>query len=328
MLVGAATAVLGDACVMLAPSLNLLLAGRLVDGLGYVLTVVGSITILMRITSGKQRTTGLALWSTSVPVSFILPFLTAGLVIRLGTWRAAFGAHAVVTFLLLLFASTLPKPDVALQQSRTSGLKDVLRSPKPYLLGLSFGSNAFLLSGITASLGPYLARRYGVPELQVQHWSVVAMLLNVAGSLLVGRGLNRGVPALVIGSAGIVLTLISAALLFGVQLGATGSIVAFWVFTFGSGLLVGMWALVPRCSPSPKSLGAPSGLVTPLTLIGVLFGAPLAFAAQAAPSATPMLILVFAVSLLCLVGGAPIWRNVPRTLPSAIPDPSSAIGVK
>ena len=79
LLVGAVTAVIGDICVIASPSLQLLLAARLLTGAGYVLTAVAAITILMRITSGKQRVMALALWSTSVPVSFILPFLTAGL---------------------------------------------------------------------------------------------------------------------------------------------------------------------------------------------------------------------------------------------------------
>ena len=104
LLVGAVTAVIGDVCVIVSPSLQLLLAARVLTGVGYVLTAVAAITILMRITSGKQRIMALALWSTSVPVSFILPFLTAGLAARLGTWRAAFAGHAGLTAVLFLLA--------------------------------------------------------------------------------------------------------------------------------------------------------------------------------------------------------------------------------
>lgn len=53
------------------------------------------------------------------------------------------------------------------------------------------------------------------------------------------------------------------------------------VFFFGAGIIVGLWALLPRVSPSPQSVGATSGMVTQLTLWGVLFGPPAAFAAQA-----------------------------------------------
>lgn len=321
LLAGATLAILGDICVMLAPSLDVVLAARLLNGLGYVLITVSAITVMMRITSGKQRTMALALWSTFVPASFILPFMTAGIAAAFGNWRAAFGSHASITALLLVLAVLcLPARDAeAAQPSRTAGLLAVLRTPRPYLLGLSFGANAFLLSGIVASLAPYLARHYGANELEVQHWNIVAMLADIAGCLLVGRSLNRGVSGTAIGLAGIGLTVVPAAALYGLPLGIAGSIVASWIFTFGSGLLVGMWTLVPYCAPSPKSLGATSGLVTQVTLVGVLLGTPLSFAAQAAASPLPMVALVVVGSLVCLAAGLPIWMlaGAPQTRSAA-----------
>ena len=330
LLAGAFTAVIGDICVILAPSFQILLGGRLLTGVGYVLSAVGAITILMRITTGKQRTMALALWSTTVPVSFILPFLSAGLAASLGSWRAAFAAHAGLTALLTLLASlSLPKPDGgSLQPSRTSGLGAVLRTPWPYLLGVSFAANAFILTGTIATLGPYLAHRYGVSELEVQRWNVVAMVANMLGCLLVGRLLNKGVQAQVIGLCGIVLSGTAAGLIFVSQLGVAGSIAVSWLFTFGCGLLVGMWALVPRCAPSLASMGATSGLITQLTLIGVLLGAPLAFMAQSAPSAGPMLTLIVVATLVCLAGGAPIWVRSPSPKLAGLPEGSSAVSVK
>ena len=321
LLVGAALAILGDVCVMLAPSLDGVLAARLVDGVGYVLLTVSAITIMMRITSGKQRTMALALWSTFVPASFILPFMTAGLAVSFGNWRAAFGGHASLTALLLVLAAvSLPARDAeAVQPSRTAGLLAVLRTPRPYLLGLSFGANAFLLSGILATFAPYLASHYGAHETDVQRWNIVAMLADIAGCLLVGRSLNRGVSGAAIGLAGIGLTILPAAALYGLPLGIAGSIVASWIVTFGSGLLVGMWTLVPYCAPTPRSLGATSGLVTQVTLVGVLLGTPLAFAAQAASSPLPMLTLVVVSSLVCLAAGLPIWllAGAPKSRPAA-----------
>jgi predicted MFS family arabinose efflux permease len=330
LLAGAAIAVLGDTCAMLAPSFQALLAARLLTGVGYVLSAVGAITILMRITSGKQRIMALALWSTAVPVSFVLPFLSAGLAATLGTWRAAFAAHAALTGLLAIFAVvSLPRPDgLSLQPSRTAGLALVLRTPWPYFLGVSFAANAFLLTGTIATLGPYLARRYGISELEVQRWNVVAMVANMVGCLLVGRLLNRGVQAHLIGLCGIILSGTAAGLVFGAQLGVAGSIATSWVFTLGCGLLVGMWALVPRCAPSPNSMGATSGLITQLTLIGVLLGAPLAFMAQSASTVGPMLTYILAATLICLAGGAPIWLRSPDARPSALPGGSTAVGAK
>jgi predicted MFS family arabinose efflux permease len=330
LLTGAATAVIGDLCVIAAPSLHLLLAARLLTGIGYVLAAVASITLLMRITEGKQRTMALALWSTAVPVSFILPFLTAGIAVRLGTWRAAFATHGLITAALFLLAIfSIPRSGAhSVQPSRTSGLSAVLRTPWPYLLGISFAANAFLLTGIIATLGPYLTTHYGISELAVERWNAGAMVANMTGCLLVGRSLNRGVPAYAIGICGILLSGAAGTLIFGAQIGLRGSIAASWVFTFGCGLLVGMWALVPRCAPSPTSMGATSGLVTQLTLIGVVLGAPLAFGAQAASSPAPMVTLIIAATLICLVSGVPVWVRSRVVSASGLSARSQAIGIK
>jgi hypothetical protein len=153
--------------------------------------------------------------------------------------------------------------------SRTRGLRDVLKSPLPWLLGISFGADAFLQTGVITTLAPWLAKSYGVDALVVSRWNVVAMVCNGIGCLMVGALLNRGVRATWIGASGIVLTGIPALVIFSLQIGLWPSLVASWIFTFGSGLLVGMWALAPIVAPSRDSIGATSGLITQLTLIGV-----------------------------------------------------------
>lgn len=313
LIAGALIIACADIGVVLAPSLPLLLAARFVGGVGYVLAAISAVVMLMRITIGRQRVWALALWSTFVPVSFILPFLTAGVAEHMGSWRAAFTGHAGVTIVLLAIGLLLlPRRDEGVAAaSRTAGLGQVLRTPSVYLLGLSFGADAFLQSGIVASFGPFLARHYGADVMAVNGWNVGAMVTNTIGCLLVGRLLNWEIPARTIGFCAIVLTGLPAYLIFAFPIGIGPSIAACWVFTFGSGLLVGMWALLPVVAPSPQSMGASSGLVTQITLLGVLLGAPFCFAAQAASTPGPMLIVLTVGLVLCLAA-APVWIRASR----------------
>jgi predicted MFS family arabinose efflux permease len=299
---------LGDIGVIAAPSLQLLLAARLIAGIGYLLTAIAAVVMLMRITTGRQRVLALALWATFVPVSFILPFLTAGLAASTGSWRSAFLGHAAaIAVLFIIGLLILPRRnDGVAVASRTSGLGQVLRTPGVYLLGLSFGADAFLQTGIIASFSPYLARHYGANPMTINRWNVGAMVANTIGALLVGRLLTWEVPAYLIGFIGIVLTGLPAYFFFAFAIGVGPSIAACWVFAFGSGLLVGMWALLPSVAPSPQSMGASSGLVTQITLLGVLLGAPFAFAAQAASTPVPMLAVLTAGLVLCLAA-VPVW---------------------
>jgi predicted MFS family arabinose efflux permease len=316
--------IIGDIGVVVAPTLQLLLFSRLITGIGYALAAVATVTLLMRVTSGKQRTTALALWSTTIPVSFIIPFLAAGTAEKQGGWRAAFIDHVVVTAIILVVAMlSLPKPDrAAVKSSRFAGLGAVLKSPWPYLLGTSNAANALRQTGIVAVLGVYLSRRYGVDEHAVAHLNAVFMLISGAGGLLTGRLLNRNIPAWVVGAIGTVLSIVPVALIFGPSLGYTPSIAVAWIFAFGCGLLTGMWALVPSCSPSPASMGVTNGLVTQLIMIGVLLGSPLTFWANSKTGATSMQILNIVTVLINLGCGLPIWIRGVSAHHAVKPDPA------
>jgi hypothetical protein len=60
-----------------------------------------------------------------------------------------------------------------------------------------------------------------------------------------------------------------------------------------------MFTLVPYVAPSMDSIGATSGLVTQLTLMGVLFGPPAFFAAQAASTPANILVVFFVALAVC-----------------------------
>jgi len=321
LMVGAEVTVLGDICVMLAPNLTVLLAGRIISGIGYVLIAVSAITLLIRITAGKQRTVAMAIWSTFVPVSFILPFLAAGAVAAAGDWRYALGGHALVSVIFLgLGLMLLPsRGEGEFQPSRTSSLGKVVRSPWPYLLGLSFTGNAFLQAGITSSLASFLHAHYGVSDLVANNFNIVGMLMTIVGCLVMGNLLNRGIPQLAIAGSALLLVAVPGFVLFGFPIGFQASIACSWVCMFGGGMLAGMWALLPSVAPTPNGMGATSGLVTQFTLLGVLLSSPVFFGAQAASVPGPMLITLGAGLLVCLFA-LPIWvRN-------ARPDEIAAVG--
>ncbi|HCD1815543.1 TPA: MFS transporter [Klebsiella pneumoniae] len=317
LLTGALIIIAGDIAVIAAPAYNLLLAGRVVTGVGYVLTAVAAVTLLIRMTTGKQRTMVMALWSTFVPASFLLPFISAGFAEYFQTWRAAFIGHSVLTLVLTLLAA-LSIPSRTAQEkamfSRTRGLSTVLKSPLPYLLGISFAADAFIQTGMISSLTPFLARTYAVPPVEVSHWNVGAMLANAVGCLMVGALLNQGVKAITIAGAGIVLAAASALLVYLVPIGFMPAIFASWVFMFSSGLLVGMWALAPMVAPSRESTGATSGLITQLTLVGVFLGPPLFIGAMHDGNSQKMALMVIIGLVACLVA-LPVWLRgtAPRT---------------
>lgn len=282
LLAGCIIAILGDIGAALSTSFPMLLAMRMVEGVGYVGIAVAAITMMIRITQGPRRNLALTLWSSFIPMSFALPFLVAGPLSQPGRWPWAFLGHAIVLGALLIVAlGQLPARGSEPVVSRTAGLTSVLRSPGPYILGFCFACAAFVQTGIVSTLPHLLATRYGVSIAVASSVGTAGMLLNILGCLTVGPMLNHGVRPLAVAVGGVCFT-IAGGVTMGLSLPSFGAAAAVsCVFFFGAGIIVGLWALLPRVSPSPQSVGATSGMVTQLTLWGVLFGPPAAFAAQA-----------------------------------------------
>jgi predicted MFS family arabinose efflux permease len=306
LLIGGLILLAGDAGVIVAPDVPTLLAARVVAGMGYLAMAVAAVTMMMRITAGQRRVAALALWSTVIPASFIVAFLEGALVLARG-WRWVFGMHAGLTApLLVLGVAALPRRDLGtVPVSRSAGLGLVLRSWGPYALGASFAAAAFLQSGMIAVLARLLQVRLGVGEAQVQPFGILAMVFNMVGALSVGTLINRGVKPWIIGLAGAAAAAVSTLALADSVSTLGAAIATNCVLMLGCGLLAGMWALLPRVAPSPGTMGATSGLVTQITLLGVLLGAPSAFAALGAgPGGFAVLV---GVALLGTAAALPIW---------------------
>lgn len=283
LIVGSAIIISGDIGVATADSLQWLLAMRVVEGVGYVCISVAAIALMTRITHGARRNIALTLWSSYIPMSFAIPLLLAALLAGTGHWRWAFNGHALALGALALIALLqLPGRTSKPAISSMSGLRTVLRTPVLYLLGLTFACISFVQTGVLSTLPLVLAGKYAVGIGVASSVGTLGMAAKAAGCLIVGPLLNRRIHPVAVAAGGVFLV-ITAGLALGIALpGFSAAVLVSCLFFFGSGLIVGLWALVPFAAPSRECLGAASGLVTQITLWGVLFGPPAAFAARAA----------------------------------------------
>jgi len=293
LITGGFILIAGDIGVALSHSVPVLLQWRVVGGVGYVCMAVAAVTMMTRLTAGPGRTVALTLWSTVIPASFIVALIGGGMLLAPGAWRSAFGSHAAITGILLVLGMLfLPARNAGEAVfSRTAGVGLVMRSFWPYVLGISFAANAALQTGVIASLPQMLARSIGASEGLVHSFNVLAMLINIVGALSVGAMLNKGIPALTVGLSGVLLCGLAC---LGLTLMPTG---------FAEAMT--MNCVFMLVAPSPQTLGATSGLITQITLVGVLFGPP---AALFSLSKGPVGFLVFAaIALAASLIGLPVW---------------------
>jgi DHA1 family inner membrane transport protein len=313
LLAGGVILVAGDVGVMLSHSLPVLLEWRVVGGVGYVCMAVAAVTMMTRLSTGPGRTVALTLWSTVIPASFIVAFIGGSMILIPGQWRTAFGSHAAITAVLLVLGFLFLPARKAGEMlfARTAGVGRVLRSSWPYVLGLSFAANAALQTGVIASLPQLLAQNIGVGEARVHSFNVLAMLINIAGALSVGAMLNKGVRALAVGLSGVALCGLACSGLALAPTGFSAAMAMNCVFMLGCGMLVGLWALLPLVAPSPQTLGATSGLITQITLVGVLLGPPAAlFSLSNGPSG---FLTFVGIALAASLIGLPVWLRASRS---------------
>jgi MFS family permease len=300
ILIGSGLLALGDLGVILAPTMNELLLMRVVEGVGYVGVAVGTVVMMTRLTQGARRTSALTLWSSFIPMSFVIPLILAGLLAGSGHWRWAFGGHAMITVLLAALALKLPARDPHSTRSRSADLGAVLKTPACYARGVAFAAAAFVQTGITTTLPQALAGHYGIAVAAASQVVTIGMICNFLGCLAMGPMLNRGVRRLPLALGSALLTVAAALVLYIPALPLGAAVASALVFYFGAGLVVGLWALLPLVAPTPVSRGATSGLVTQVTLWGVLFGPPAAFGALASGAQQQQINIAIAM-LLCIL---------------------------
>jgi MFS family permease len=308
ILLGAALLILGDLGATLAESINILLLMRGVEGIGYGFVAVSTVTMMARVTTGKRRTTALTLWSSFIPMSFAVPLALAGLLAGTGHWRWAFSGHALALLVLGIAAIGLPGRGQGTAITRSAGLGAVLRTPACYALGLSFAAAAFVQTGVISTLPQMLSSRYGLSIAMASAVGTIGMFCNIVGCLSMGWLLNRGLSRMALALGSVLLMALAGVGIYLPGLTAGVTVLLAWAFFLGAGLVVGLWALLPAVAPTPSSRGATSGLVTQVTIWGVLFGPPAAFAAMGPNGDREILNIVAALVLCALM----LWFVIQR----------------
>jgi predicted MFS family arabinose efflux permease len=246
-----------------APRFPMLLASRVVEGLGFLLIIIAGPAILQRVASPARRDIAMALWSCFMPTGIALAML-AGL--WLTDWRMIWqvtGALAVAVMVLTVL--TVPNTSGSTRPSWTALAGDagaVLSARGPVLLGFIFALYALMFFALFNFLPVLLMQRMQVSLATAGLLGALASAVNIIGNLAAGLLLARGVARV---SLIVAASLVMGLSAIGIFLGLLPDSATFLLCVLFS--MVG--GIIPATLLSSAPVLAPAAGLTPV-VIGLL----------------------------------------------------------
>ncbi|MCP2220386.1 CynX/NimT family MFS transporter [Bradyrhizobium elkanii] len=263
LLCGLAAITLGAGSGALAPQLAVLLASRLLEGLGFLLVMVAAPALLDRVVDVSARDVTMAVWSCVMPFGIALA-LVAGPIFD--GWRTIWWAGAAFAGVLFILASLIA-PEVA---SRTGPARANLMQEAtalaqrrtPALLMVLFALYSMMFFALFSFLPILLTERLGVSSQGAGALSALAAAGNVVGNLAAGHLLARGVSRNLLIAVAAFATGASALGIFLPVLGGWG---AFWLCLLFSAI----GGLIPATLLATAPAAARSAAMVPV-MMGLL----------------------------------------------------------
>ena len=258
LIVGCAIAALSGA------NFGILLASRIITGIGVGLCAVSASSVIAMWFPGKTRATAMAIWSTWVPVGMLIVFNGAPIVVN------AFGIHvlwwiicalAIIATLLVAVFFRAPREDEAEISVQTSSLKSALpflKSRQLIALGIAWlGFNYVNYCFVTFNVDFFqtgMGMNQSIAALIGSICSAAGIIAPLFGAVSDRINKNRKYLMIVFGCVGL---LIAAAV------GFQNATLSFWLFIIFQ--ILGNSILVATCRPmAPMIVGRGGGSIEDL----------------------------------------------------------------
>jgi MFS family permease len=251
-----------------------LLAARGFAGVGYLLVVVAGPSLMASTAEPRHHVFALSLWGTFVPAGIALAgLLAAGFADRVG-WRIIFAVDAVLLALALIVAiAAVPQARLPLHDDHRTSV-DTLRAAGP--LSVAFFCFALVFLALAGLLPTYLVEGRGLQAATAGRIVAIATAFGIAGSLLAGWMMRRGVAPGRLAAVGLIASTAIAALSFSVAAPLPLVVTGFAVsFALGGLVPAASFASVPLVAANARAIGPINGLLAQAGSLGSLAGPPL-----------------------------------------------------
>jgi len=272
--------VIGNLIGAFAPTSNVLLFSRFIEGIGFVGIVVSVPGILVRVTTAGDQRLVFGVWASYMPLGMALTMALAPLVLAPFGWRGLWLVNAIVIFVftvvfhlstndLVPARRTGPRPPIV------SAMAVVLKRAGPWLLGFCFMAYAAQWIGLMAWLPSFLtdSMHYSIADAALLTALVVA--INVPGNWFGGWLLHRGATRWQLPATSSAVMGLCGLGIFTPTMPDAGRIALALIFSFVAGLLPPtLLSGAPIHSPSADLVATTNGVIVNGANIGSLLGPP------------------------------------------------------
>ncbi|WP_036665384.1 CynX/NimT family MFS transporter [Paludibacterium yongneupense] len=197
---GLVSLLLGAALALPAHGLGLLLASRVIEGIGFLLVSVSMPSMISAISSDQDKRLALSLWALNLPLGAAVGMLLTPWLATLGGWRLAWLVFMAIQLLaLLLLRSCREVFDRAGGLSAPAGGHGfwnglgVLRQSAVWRHGLAFMLYTLMLWATLVWLPTMLQARSGLTGSRIALLSAMAVVVNIPGNLAGAWLLHRNI---------------------------------------------------------------------------------------------------------------------------------------
>ena len=286
MLMGLVLLALASIAGAFAQDVGLLMALRVIEGMGFLLVVLPVPGLLREQVAAQELSRMLGLWGAYMPLATALVLLVGPLIIASLGWRAWWGLLGAMSGAMALWlALGVPTPPArpsglpSRAASRWSSVRRTLQSAGPWWVAATFATYSAQWLAVIGFL-PTIYAAAGVSGAAMGPLTAVVAAANIAGNVAAGRALQRGVSGPRLLSLGFAAMALASVLAFAPMAhGASPwlSFVALMAFSGMGGLIPGtLFAMSLRVAPGPDTVATTVGWLQQWSSMGQFIGPPIA----------------------------------------------------
>jgi len=274
---GLAVMAAAGGAMALAPSTTAaLICLRTIEGIGYLLIVVGGPAALARQVSISRRPAALALWGVCTPAGLALSAAAGGFAASSGAWREWFAVLAIMCAGLAGVMPMLARGSAGAAPNATpGGARGLGKLAAPLLLACGFGALSLMTVAIVSLLPSYLSTQAGMSATAAGATTAIVAAASIPGNAAAAILLRRGVrPGLLACSMLACPALAAAAFAGAIPLPARIGGAAALIFAVGIAAS-GAYASLPSITRHIDDLPVTNGVMIQLGSLGALIGPPI-----------------------------------------------------